>query len=131
MTYFTSDFERKTSPPGSITDITYNGYIYRESSNVESDTPPTTGNRDYHNRQNSLDSTVMPLKPHSINAIIPGKVAEIYKGDAMKISGPNAAIMAELRSPTVNDWKELSQMKGKQKVCAHSVNLPSRPCNDH
>ena len=40
MTYFTSDFERKTSPPGSITDITYDGYLYRESSNVESDTPP-------------------------------------------------------------------------------------------
>ena len=38
MTYFMSDFERKMSPPGSITDITYNGYLYRESSNVESDT---------------------------------------------------------------------------------------------
>ena len=43
MTYFTSDFEWKTSPPGSITDITYDRYIYRESSNVESDTPPTSG----------------------------------------------------------------------------------------
>ena len=43
MTFFMSDFERKTSPPGSITDITYDGYIYRESSNVESDTPPTSG----------------------------------------------------------------------------------------
>ena len=87
--------------------------------------------RDYHNGQNSLDSTVMPLKPPNINAIIPGKVAEIYKGDAMKISGPNAAIMAESRSSTVNDWKEPSRVKGKQKVCARSVDLPSRPCNDH
>ena len=43
MAYFTSDFERKTLPPGSITDITYDGYLYRESSNIESDTPPTAG----------------------------------------------------------------------------------------
>ena len=48
-----------------------------------------------------------------------------------KISGPNAAVMAESRSPTVNDWKEPSRMKGKQKVCARSVNLPSRPRDDH
>ena len=48
-----------------------------------------------------------------------------------KISGPNAAVMAESRSLTVNDWKEPSRMKGKQKVCARSVNLPSRPRDDH
>ena len=43
MTYFMSEFEWKMSPPGSITDITYDGYLYRESSNVESNTPPTSG----------------------------------------------------------------------------------------
>ena len=43
MTFFTSDFERKLLPPGSITDITYDRYLYRESSNVVSNTPPTSG----------------------------------------------------------------------------------------
>ena len=43
MSDFTSDFERQTSPPASIMDITYDGYLYSESSNIESDTPPTSG----------------------------------------------------------------------------------------
>ena len=43
MTHFTSNFERKTLPPGSTMDITYDGYLYRELLNVESDTPPTSG----------------------------------------------------------------------------------------